>query len=93
MFAHVFYAPRLPPLACRRYVAVMLDEAHERTIHTDVLFGLLKVRPEGCTHGVLRVRLIHSLGSCRAKEGQDFASSDGLCAVSISYDIILSISS
>lgn len=25
-----------------RYVAVMLDEAHERTIHTDVLFGLLK---------------------------------------------------
>ncbi|CAM9955713.1 unnamed protein product, partial [Ectocarpus sp. 12 AP-2014] len=26
-----------------RYVAVMLDEAHERTIHTDVLFGLLKV--------------------------------------------------
>ncbi|CAM9862962.1 unnamed protein product, partial [Ectocarpus sp. 13 AM-2016] len=27
----------------RRYVAVMLDEAHERTIHTDVLFGLLKV--------------------------------------------------
>lgn len=28
----------------RRYVAVMLDEAHERTIHTDVLFGLLKVR-------------------------------------------------
>ena len=27
----------------RHYVAVMLDEAHERTIHTDVLFGLLKV--------------------------------------------------
>ena len=25
-----------------RYSAVMLDEAHERTIHTDVLFGLLK---------------------------------------------------
>ena len=26
----------------RRYSALMLDEAHERTIHTDVLFGLLK---------------------------------------------------
>eukprot|EP00954_Amorphochlora_amoebiformis_P005353 422420-Amorphochlora_amoeboformis.AAC.1 len=25
-----------------RYCCVMLDEAHERTIHTDVLFGLLK---------------------------------------------------
>lgn len=24
------------------YSLVMLDEAHERTIHTDVLFGLLK---------------------------------------------------
>ena len=26
----------------RKYSALMLDEAHERTIHTDVLFGLLK---------------------------------------------------
>eukprot|EP00952_Eustigmatos_sp_NYUAD-ZCMA_P012657 50757-Eustigmatos_ZCMA.PRE.1 len=26
----------------KRYSLVMLDEAHERTIHTDVLFGLLK---------------------------------------------------
>jgi ATP-dependent RNA helicase DHX8/PRP22 len=26
----------------KRYGALMLDEAHERTIHTDVLFGLLK---------------------------------------------------
>ena len=27
-----------------RYSALILDEAHERTIHTDVLFGLLRVQ-------------------------------------------------
>ena len=26
----------------KQYAIVMLDEAHERTIHTDVLFGLMK---------------------------------------------------
>ncbi|XP_069948968.1 ATP-dependent RNA helicase DHX8 isoform X2 [Cherax quadricarinatus] len=29
-----------PDMSC--YACIMLDEAHERTIHTDVLFGLLK---------------------------------------------------
>jgi ATP-dependent RNA helicase DHX8/PRP22 len=34
----------------KQYSCIMLDEAHERTINTDVLFGLLKTavkkRPE-----------------------------------------------
>ena len=41
-----------------KYICVMLDEAHERTIHTDVLFGLLKVRD---TRDADRVALQHHL--------------------------------
>ena len=34
------FTPGEPDLAS--YSAMMLDEAHERTLHTDILFGLLK---------------------------------------------------
>jgi len=39
-----------------QYAIVMLDEAHERTIHTDVLFGLLKAVRSSCMCFVLKKR-------------------------------------
>lgn len=35
-------APRPPSPLLRRRSCMMIDEAHERTLHTDVLFGLVK---------------------------------------------------
>lgn len=43
----------LDPLLSR-YSVLMLDEAHERTIHTDILIGLLK-------------KYVQSLSECYAK--------------------------
>jgi len=37
-----------------QYSVVMLDEAHERTIHTDVLFGLMKQVSKSKVFSLLR---------------------------------------
>jgi hypothetical protein len=54
--------------ALAQYSVIILDEAHERTIHTDVLFGLLKSERPPTRHATCW-QAIHCLRTRREPPG------------------------